>query len=182
MAVQAQPLLLPAESAQLPLKKLQGSTGLRGLSGTPQLAAPYTQPTGEWEELVEHMPQRGPPGPSPCTWPTWEPVQPSRAKGNWLQGVTTRSTLTAFQAGWDSGSAPLEGSGRRRMQRLRSKASMVWLCWARRLGSPKRLRWCWWYRTRSCGESRCLGLAAVRVQLARQDVGRSPGSAAGAAR
>lgn len=27
---------------------------------------------------------------------TLDPVQPSRAKANWLMGETTRSTLTAF--------------------------------------------------------------------------------------
>lgn len=63
---------------------------------------------------------------------TLEPVHPSRAKGNWLAGATTRSTRTAFQAGWgfeeDFSPAVPRGCGRRKMQKLLSKASMEWLC------------------------------------------------------
>lgn len=92
MAVQPQPPLLPAELAKLPLKVLGKARRQQGCS-------------------------QGPDGPS-SSLPTLEPVQPSRAKGNWLMGATTRSTRTALQV------AP-GGLGRRKMQKLRSKVSMV---------------------------------------------------------
>lgn len=69
-------------------------------------------------------------------------------------GATTKSTLTAFQDAQglvDPPTAAPGGCGRRKMQKLLSKASM-WLCWARRVGDSQRLCWCWWYRMRPCGE------------------------------
>lgn len=59
---------------------------------------------------------------------SWEPVQPRRAKGNWLLGVTTRSTLTAFHVGQGCRVPPKAacgGWGKHKMQKLLSKASMV---------------------------------------------------------
>lgn len=129
MAVQAQPSLLPAEAAQLPLKML-GRVGL-------------------WQGRDPLQPLARPPQHAP----TLEPVQPSRAKGSWLTGTATRSTRTARL--WaPPASAPGE-CGRQKMQKLLSKASMVWLCRVRRAASSGWPWWCWWYRTRPCGPSRC---------------------------
>lgn len=80
----------------------------------------------------------------------WEPVQPRRAKGNWLLGVTTRSTLTAFQVGQGC-RAPSKAAcwdcGKHKMQKLLSKASMVDFCRRMWAESAKWLRWYWWYST-----------------------------------
>lgn len=100
------------------------------------------------------------PSPRPCPLqhvPTLEPVQPSRAKGSWLMGTATRSTRTALPVGpglWAPPTSAPGGCGRRKMQKLLSKSSMVQLCRVRWAASSGRPRWCWWYRTRPCGQTR----------------------------
>uniref|UniRef100_M3Z3W2 Uncharacterized protein n=1 Tax=Mustela putorius furo TaxID=9669 RepID=M3Z3W2_MUSPF len=137
MAVQAQPSLLPAEAAQLPLEMLERA---RLWQSRDPLKPPAQPP---WHTL------------------TLEPVQPSRAKGSWLTGTATRSTRTARL--WAPPAAAPGECGRQKMQKLLSKASMVLLCRVRCAASSGWPRWCWWYRTRPCGPSRW-GRAAGQSQ------------------
>lgn len=109
-----------------------------------------------------------PQGGRSSTLPTLEPVQLSSAEGNWLMGVTTR------WSGWGRASGrPYSipwGCGRWKMHKVPSKASMVWLCRCRWVGSSAcRLRWCWWYRTRSWGRADMAGHRHVGL-------GQEPGS------
>lgn len=105
-----------------------------------------------WGEREGILPLAGLAQPRPRTLPfcpgtlTWEPVQPRRAKGNWLLGVTTRSTLTALCVGQGCrgpSKAACGGCGKHKMQKLLSKASMVWFRHTRWAESPKWLRWYW---------------------------------------